>query len=513
MDVRKFIEQLKASGATAKDAFSKALEIYARKGVEAAMKELYSDFVCPAEAPVNDVQAGIAAERKRVADIRAKGAILKVSAEVIEKAVVEGISIESATAIFVDEYVKGQAAVNPTIHVGIEAGEKFQDIAAKSLLVAAGMVKDSKVRDEVNAAGVEYAPRSLHGLFRSVLRKNGVRGVDNMTDGQLVDEVSRFRNATSQGTGDFTNILANVGNKSFAKGIEEAPTTYRVWTRQKPVKNFQQITMASLSSFSDVDLLPENSAPQHGSFSDKKELGTLRTSGKIYTISRQALVNDDLGAFTEIPRKMGIAIERAKEKECYDYIYGTSFAGPTMNEDSGALFNATAITTAGGHANLVTSGGAAPSKTTLNAGIKAIMKAPCIKGNPKDSTQYTGALPRFLIVPADLAATAWELIAANVAPLETYISGPNPFGTGGRCPLQSVVSAYLSTLTTTGWYLATDPNEIGTIAMLTLQGKSGPSFTQEENAMGAPLGLSFLIYDDWRFVAEDWRGMYCNDGD
>jgi hypothetical protein len=75
-----------------------------------------------------------------------------------------------------------------------------------------------------------------------------------------------------------------------------------------------------------------------------------------------------------------------------------------------------------------------------------------------------------------------------------------------------VISSYLTSLTTTGWYLATDPNEIGTITMLTLMGRNGPTFQRQDNAIDAPLGISFLIYDDWRFMAEDWRGMYCNDG-
>ena len=527
MDLRKFFEQLKASGVSAKDAWAKALEVYSKKAAEPVMKEFYPDFAIPADAApaalpaqpvVQDVAGAIKTERKRVADIKASGLTLGVTEEVIEDAIESGNTLAEASVKFIAAVKDKKIAVPamPRIQVGPEDCEKFQALAVDAIMDNAGLLQDKVRQVEVRKSGAEAAPRTLHGLFRTVLARNGVRGVESMIESDLVDAVfknRKFSNSTSQGTGDFTNILANVANKSLALGIAQAPVTYPVWTKKRPVKDFRQATVASLSDFSDVEVIPEHAKPQHGSFSDKKEVGTLRTSGKIYTISRNALVNDDLSAFTDTPRNMGMAIENAKEKELYDYLFGTTFAGPTMTEDGGALLNATAVTSSGGHANLVSSGGAAPSRTTLDAGILAIMKAPRMKGNPKDTSRPTGAVPKFLIVPPDLLSTAWTLLASQQLALTTYLNGPNPFATGGINPLQIVCPAYLTTKTTVGWYLATDPNVIGTITMLTLMGKSGPTLTQQDSAIDAALGVSYLIYDDWRWMADDWRGLYCNDGD
>jgi len=523
MKVRDFLNQLADAKVLADKAWQAAVSIYGRVEVEPVMKELYPDFNIPADKPEPapaakpepvDVNGAIRAERKRAADIKASGEALKVKAEIVEKAIDDGISLSDAALRFVDAVKAGNVVIPSqpqSIQVGAEDAQKFHNLAVDSIMDTAGMLRDPARRAEIRGAGAEFAPRSLHGLIRNVLVRKGVRGVENMEPAALVDQV--FKNASSQGTGSFTNILSNVANKSLEQGREMAPTTFRVWTKDRPVKDFREMTAASLSAFSDVEVIPENAAPKHGSFSDKSEKGTLRTSGKLYTIPRPTIINDDLGAFTAIPRAMGNAIECAQEKELLDYMYGTTSYGPTMNEDSGTMFNATAVTSSGGHANLTTSGGA-PSKTTLAVGLKAIMTAPRAKGNPKDAAYPTGAMPRFFVVPPSLLAEAWILVSSAAIPTTSYSAGAvNPYAAGGLCPLQIVCPAYLEALDANGWYLFTDPNVIGTFSRLTLLGKESPTLTQAENQGESPLGITYTIFYDWRWMADDWRGAYCNDGE
>ena len=91
-----------------------------------------------------------------------------------------------------------------------------------------------------------------------------------------------------------------------------------------------------MSTFGDLDVVYENGEYKYGSFSDLKETLTLLTYGKLFNISRQALINDDLNAFTRIPMSMG----RAANRKVGDLAYGVLTANAALNQDSTELFHA-----------------------------------------------------------------------------------------------------------------------------------------------------------------------------
>ena len=86
---------------------------------------------------------------------------------------------------------------------------------------------------------------------------------------------------------------------------------------------------------------------KYGTMRDGAETYQVITYGRIVPLSRQAIVNDDMRAFDRLTTAFGFSARRLENR----LVYAQLTSNPTM-ADGGALFNATAVTTAGGHANL-----------------------------------------------------------------------------------------------------------------------------------------------------------------
>src|SRR6185436_16079216 len=60
-----------------------------------------------------------------------------------------------------------------------------------------------------------------------------------------------------------------------------------------------------------------------------------------FAIGRQAIINDDLSAFDRVPTEIGNAAARTVTDTVYNLLISASGVGPTMAEDSVALFATT----------------------------------------------------------------------------------------------------------------------------------------------------------------------------
>lgn len=442
--------------------------------------------------------AAIVAERNRQAEIRATAKKLNIADSVVESAVEKGLSFADAAKIFADEFARGTTPVTPNpLRVNNDEGDKFRAQNVASLCAAHGITTDRAQRDkDVHNGGAH----TLHGLYRAYLARAGKNA---LLEGEaLVREVHNL--LVGVGTSDLTSILQDTMNKELDKSMQMTRTTFQRWTKSKPVKDFRQFSLTKMSSLSDLEEIKENEGFKIGALSDKKEVGTLATKGVFLPLSRQAQINDDLGALLDLTQAMGGAVMRAQNTSCYDLL----FSNPTMLEDNKALFHTD-------HKNYVTSGGAAPSSTTVDAAVDAIMNQVRLKGNPKDKSEPTGAIPRYLICPSKHKGVAERLVYSSTYPssLVTYVGVYNPYNAQGNNPLDVVVEPYLKALDEDQWYMATDPNEISTLVRLTLMGNEAPIIEQDRSRGAEPLGLMFRCFYDWAWMVGDWRGLYANDGD
>jgi phage major head subunit gpT-like protein len=139
-------------------------------------------------------------------------------------------------------------------------------------------------------------------------------------------------------------------------------------------------------------LLKVNEAGEfkEGSIGEGGEAYRVWTYGRIFSITRQALTNDDLGVFSDLPRTLGAAAAALEA----DVLAGLVTANPVM-ADGVAVFHAT-------HGN-VAAAGAAIDLTTLSAARVAMRRQTGPGG------EALNIVPRFLVVSPEQETTADHL--------------------------------------------------------------------------------------------------------
>lgn len=458
-------------------------------------------------------EAGIQQERNRVSGIRnlfvADTFRTAEFLALCDRAIDEGWAVEAAKDALLEYVGRGIVPVivkparqseAPSLGRGPIAGRVeqgrdemagFREGALESLLIRSGVEKDKDVIAKARTS--EFSGMSLVELAREYLRRSGTetRGMGKM---QLVGAaLTRSSFMVGHTTSDFANILVDAANKALLTGYEEAPETWNVWTKAVSLNDFKSHNRIIMSSFGDLDVVPEGGEYKYGTFSDAKETLTLKTYGKLFSITRQSIINDDTRAFTEIPRHMG----RAASRMVGDEVYGiTSGAGPTLAQDGIALFHASSH-----GANLITSG-AAPSVATLNVGFKTMGLQTDLAGNTLNLT------PRYLLVGRTLEATARALTINQYDPAGTAGTlTANPYQ--GRLVL--VVDSRLDAIASGApWFLFADPNQFPTVEVGFLDGNQAPYMEQMESFTVD--GVGFKVRLDCIAGAMAYQGAFQNDG-
>jgi hypothetical protein len=379
--------------------------------------------------------------------------------------------------------------------------EKLSGVMTNAILLRAGYLDDKNLAQEIIASG--YRGRSLLRMGDELLRRSGIEtgGLDDRDIAKLL--LTRTGPLTHS---DFSGILANVATKAALRGWTTAGTTWQAWCNTDSLSDFKQATIAALGAFPDLDLVPRAGGPyKHKSMADVSETAQLATYGNTFGISREGLVNDDLGEFTRVPQQMGLAASRKINSIAYTPLTANSYTGQTMTADSTVLF-------ASGHSNYVASGsGAAPSVATLNTALAAMrkQKAPLPSGD-STSTPYLNLAPAYLMVPPDLEGTARALIQSAYDPAGTTSTvsrrdAPNIW----QNRLEVVVDP-LMTLAT-GWYLAVPKiGPVDTVTVFFLNGMQEPYI--EDISDGKSDGMTLKVRIDAVARALDYRGLYFNYG-
>jgi hypothetical protein len=217
--------------------------------------------------------------------------------------------------------------------------------------------------------GRQYRGMSLLEIGREHLERSGVRtrGMPRM---QLASAILAHRSGAYMTTSDFSSLLANVANKRLRQGYEENRATYQMWARRAPdAPDFKSMAVVNLAGAPDLLQTNEHGEFKYGAMTDGKETYSLLTYGRIVPFSRQALINDDLRGFDRLVGAFGNSAARLENRT----VYAILTANAALS-DTGALFNSTAVTTAGGHANLAGSGGAISDR---HAGPRAAPPCAC----------------------------------------------------------------------------------------------------------------------------------------
>ena len=284
---------------------------------------------------------------------------------------------------------------------------------------------------------------------------------------------------------DFPLLLEAAANKILLAAYGRAEPTYRAIARRRDLSDFKATKLLRVGDFPTLQAYQEDGEIKVGTINEGRETVILGSYGRILRLSRQAIVNDDLGAFDDVLGSIGGMVSRFENATFYAMKAANSGNGPKL-ADNVNLFNSA-------HGNLAASGGAV-DVTTLGAGRAAMRKQKDLDGNPLNIA------PKTILVGPDIETTVQQFLA----PIQPAEGGKvNPFA--GKLDL--VVEA---AITGNGWELYADPSALPVFHYGYLADAPGPRVITEE-----PFnvdGLAWRVTLDFYAGGTDYRGAYRNPG-
>jgi ATP-dependent protease ClpP protease subunit len=456
---------------------------------------------------VNEARAEAAkTERERISGITARCEKHKLGKEFSDKLINGNIALDQAIPAILDEIerVAALAPVPPSPIVIKDSADKFREHAGNCIGVALNTIKDKEVIADVRK---NPGPRDLHGLVRACLAQEGKLTAGEINRLAANDIASHAIRMAGMGSSDLPSILADTMNKEFMGGFEDAPTTFQAVCAETENPNFMSKSMTKLSGFSDIEEIPEGMAFKEGKFSDKKETIQLATAGKMLTLTRNLIINNDTSAISSFPRGMSAAMKQKMNRDFYDLLTYNTLVGPVTTEDSVAFFNETS------HNNYKATSGV-PSVASLGVADQHMLEQTLPKGDASATTTYLNLTGKILLTGTANRLTVLQLLGSLNDPAAT--DGKlvyNPYASGITPVFDAYLQAKLTAAALTyAWYWFAGPSVYRNWIVAYLAGNRTPTLRSEPSRVGEALGISYDIFFDYKFGFEDYRGVILNSG-
>lgn len=405
-------------------------------------------------------------ERQRAAEIMSMCRQFGVEPDAYIK---DGTTVEATRAAIMEHIAAERKAQE--VHVTADESDKFRAAATDGLALRAGL------KVATPAAGAEdFRGMSLMRLAEDCVEREGAGVVKYMSDEDLV-------RAAMTGAGAFPGILSNVAHKSMAQAYQTAPTTYQLWTAAGSNTDFKAATRYRLSEADDLVPMTETGEFEHSEVAESSATAAVATYGRTFSLTRKAIIDDDMGALSRIPALYGLSARRVINKMVYKVLKDN----PTI--EGAKLFDSAK------HGNL----------TTGEINVANLGKAKALMSRMKNikGVEALNVQPAFLIVPPELEVTAAQLISSAVDPTKANAT-PNPFANR----LSVVADPELED--TAEWYLAAAPGILPTVEVTYLNGREEP--TMESHVAFDTLGIKWRIYMDFGVNLIDYRGLLKSSG-
>lgn len=298
------------------------------------------------------------------------------------------------------------------------------------------------------------------------------------------DRVDLAQRAMS--SSDFVMLLGNVANRVVASSFEEQEGTYKLWTTNVDLPDFRLRNEVGLSNQNGrLRKVGEKQEKKNIEFSEFSESWKLDSYGEKFFLSREMIINDDLGVFTGIVNEFGRMSKRTANGLVYDLLQSKNDFKDYKMKDTNPIFDT--------KHNNVTTTGSVLSTTSLTQGRTAIRRQ-------KEGEIALNINPKFLLVSPENETIAKQLLTSEADITKNNSGIANPHKNG----FNLIVDAELDAKP---WYLLA-PRK--TIKTGTLQGTNGMPIVKETQQ--GLSGTEFECVFDFGLVVEDYRSLYKNKG-
>lgn len=474
----------------------------------------------PAAAPAAETRAAVAAAPPAVVvatldQVRQVGTAARMAPAAIldlaTRAARENLTIDRVRELVIDGLAATheRTAPNPPaagVQFGEDAADRFQRGAVASLVERmglGGLIRQAAATGRLpegfavlaTADAGEFRGMTLLEIARESLERAGVK-TRGMSKLDLAGRAFTMRRDIGgmMSPGDFPTLLENVLHKTMQAGFALQPDTWSKFAKRGSVSDFRAHKKHRMSSFSSLDDLTANGEFKNKSLGDAESASiTAGTKGNVIGINRQTIVNDDLGALTDLSQMLGRAGALTVETAVYALLAQNGGLGPTYG--AVPLFDAS-------RGNIGTSSALSAAGLDSDAALMEAQKDP--GGNEYLSTQ-----PAILLVPRSLKGQANIINGAefdpdNIASGSKATNRPNV----ARGLFREVIGT--PRLTGTRRYMFADPGLAPVLEVVFLDGQAEPVLESQDGWRFD--GVELRARMDFGVGATDYRGAVTNAG-
>ena len=420
--------------------------------------------------PVADMRKAIADETKRIQAIRTlcDGKYPDIEAKAIE----DGWDLTRCEL----EVLRASRPKAPAVHT--QRSNSDPKIFEAVALMAAG-VPEARLQALYDATTLDAADR---------LRGIGIQEYCERISG--AGSFPRFRRDASGwlqaafSTMSLPGILSNVANKMLLEGYNYIEDAWRKICKIASVNDFKEHSRYRMTGSFTFEKVGADGEIKHGKVDELPYGQKADTHGIMFALTRQMIINDDLGAFTDIPRQIGMGAAEA----IADAVWSLLLSNPS------SFFST-------GHKNYLEGADTALSVDALTAAEVLFSEQTKPNGRP------LGMGASILLVPTALKVAAQLLMTSLLLNETTTANKGKPANNPHVGKFDVVSSSYLANASFTGasskaWYLFADPNRLPALEVAFLNGVDRPT-VEKTDADFNTLGIQFRGYIDFGVREQD----------
>ena len=344
-----------------------------------------------------------------------------------------------------------------------------EETVTESLTAEVGVKAAEKAMDE--AASLRGF--NVHKLIHLVLHAHGRsvspgQGIDDSVLASALECGSNIRASAGFSTISLPGILSRVANKAMLQSYNEGMGVARQFCAETDTTDFKQFDRYRMTEAGDFEELGATGEIKSSTLTEETLSNQVKTFGRMFGITRQMLINDDLGAMLAIPSMLGKMAARTLEKSVLTLLANASTGAASSN-----FFFSTS--TAKKKANYAAGAATALDIDSLGTAYKLFLDQVDSQGNP------------VMIEPALLLTTTKNAVNGrklfNDASYRfTNATTKETIENQWQGQFRPLASPFLSQLATTEdeWYLLPNPTDTAVINIAYLRGQRTPVISQSD---------------------------------
>jgi len=416
-----------------------------------------------AAAPQTEAPANVAVELKAAAPVVTN----LVDAEKVADIVFERLRAERLAE------VRAERPKAPAVHVVDADATSSPKVIEAALCLAGGLPGVDKAYDAkvLEAADRRRSHTSLGEVLIEAARANGYAGPARISAGNIREVL-----ASGFATHSISNVLSATYGKFLLQGFTAVESTWDMIAAVRSVSDYKTVTGVRVTGGFEFDEVGNGGELKMAEAGDETRSIAAKLYGRLSAITMVDIVNDDLGALTVVPQRLGRGASIKLNK-----VFWSEF------ESNNATYFAKETAGAGN----------ALSISSLKTAASSYRKLKDSDGNP------LGISPAMLLVSPENEITASELMSGSL-----LITGENATRTNvnvlaGR--YQVVSSSYLTSAST--WWLVANPGELPAMEVAFLNGQRTPTVQQAEADFDT-LGIQVRGHFSFGVAKAESKGAY-----